>query len=194
MRGSPRNPKMTLLNWRSQTRGCGNILIQSDGHNFCVLCLNDTHFRPSHKDQQCPHCSGLNPSSYRDRQRRRKKALAKMESHGKSSEVDWGRGYCILRKHLPSPPVSSSGGSGQGTPLRWSQSSSLLSSGQACGLEISLARVNSLTLEGKSPDFSSASRGQAVMSPSSPPGVILPGVRGAMGSSLALPLWREGLD
>ena len=89
--------------------------------------------------------------------------------------------------------------------LRLSQSSPSLSSGQARDLEISLARVNSPTSEGKSPNFSFTSCGQAVTSPSLSPGCFfcqvcrvqwgLPPLTLILGKThWILSLWREGLD
>ena len=89
-----------------KTFGCSTNLNHMDGHILCVICLDDTNFKPSFRKQQCPHCCSFNASSYRARQRRRKELIEGRGSQlGKGAAVNWVD-YCIPRNrahpHRPS--------------------------------------------------------------------------------------------
>ena len=104
MRVSPKERKKTWSKRWCKTWECGMFLDLSDDHNLCVLCLDNSHFRPSHKLQMCLHRVVFNPSSYQDHQKREgEKAMGEEGSQWMGYGVAWGGAYCIPKKHQPPP-------------------------------------------------------------------------------------------
>ena len=138
---SPKELKKSRSKHHCRTEGCATFLYLADGHLYCVACLDDTYFKPTYKKQKCPHCASFNASSYRNRQCRRVKLMEGEGSQGKGSVVDWGDYYIPMKKKTQ--PVSSSGESGEGTPLKRLHSPLSITSDQQREYKIDMARCSS---------------------------------------------------